>query len=110
MARQRHRETPPTRRQFSQTFKLEAVQLLESGAKSQQQLAHELGVRPDMLRRWRREVQARTGRPPTEIFPGAGRLASAEAELYRLRREVTQLREEREILKKAAAFFARESR
>ena len=101
------------RRQYTQEFKLEAVRLVAAGGKPLNQVARELGVRPDMLRQWRRQAEARAGQGPAaprDVFPGSGKLTSQDEELRRLRREVAQLREEREILKKAAAFFARESR
>ena len=98
------------RRQYTQEFKLEAVRLVEAGGTPLNRVARELGVRPDMLRQWRRQAEARAGAPARDVFPGAGKLTSQDEELRRLKREVAQLREEREILKKAAAFFARESR
>lgn len=98
------------RRQFTQEFKLEAVRLVASGERSLNQVARELGIRPEMLRQWRRQAEARAGQPATDVFPGPGRLTSQDEEIRRLRREVARLSEEREILKKAAAFFARESR
>jgi transposase len=61
-----------------------------------------------MLRKWRRQVTAAA--QPRDAFPGHGQLTSQDEEVRRLRREVAVLREEREILKKAAAFFAKESR
>ena len=95
------------RRQFSAEYKREAVRLVEAG-RSVLDVARSLGVRADMLRKWRRQV---TESPDiAEAFPGHGKLASQDEEVRRLRREVAILREEREVLKKATAFFARESR
>ena len=84
------------RRQFSPEFKLEAVRLAESG-KPPTEVARELGIRPDMLRKWRRQFVTAASRG--EAFPGNGALTSQDEELRRLRREVAQLREERDILK-----------
>jgi len=98
------------RRQFTPEFKLEAVRLVDGG-RSVIEVARSLGVRADMIRKWRRQFAAAA--PPTdprEAFPGHGQLTSQDEELRRLRREVAGLREEREILKKATAFFAKESR
>jgi transposase len=95
------------RRQFSAEFKLEAVRLVEGG-RPVLEVARGLGVRPDMLRKWRRQLT--TAATPRDAFPGHGQLSSQDEEVRRLRREVAVLREEREILKKAAAFFAKESR
>ncbi len=98
------------RRQFSREFKLEAVRLAAAGEKSLAQVARELDIRPGMLREWRRQARERADSAPADVFPGNGKLTSQDEELRRLRREVAQLKEERDILKKATAFFARESR
>jgi transposase len=98
------------RRQFTAEFKAEAVRLVDSG-RGVLDVARSLGIRADMLRKWRRQfVTAAAPTNPRDAFPGHGQLASQDEELRRLRREVAVLREEREILKKAAAFFAKESR
>jgi transposase len=110
MAERRKREGAETRRQYTREFKLEAVRLVTAGEKPLNQVARELGIRPDMLRQWRRQAQGEPARPAADVFPGHGRLPSQDEEIRRLKREVAQLKEEREILKKAAAFFARESR
>ena len=99
-----------TRRHFTQEFKLEAVRLAEGGDRPLNELAHELGIRPNVLRQWRRQAEARAGRPADDIFPGHGRLPSRDEEIRQLKREVARLTEERDILKKAAAFFARTTR
>jgi transposase len=82
-------------------FRREAVELLKRSGKSVPQLAAELGVSPQSLRNWARQIDVDEGR--------AEGLTSAERdELRRLRREVRTLTEEREILKKAAVFFDKE--
>jgi transposase len=95
----------PTRRRFTREFKLEVVRQLASGRR-QADVARELGVDAQVIRRWQDQVQV----DPATAFPGNGRRAREEDELQRLRREVTQLRAERDFLKKAAAFFAKTSR
>jgi len=86
---------------YSDEFKREAVKLLRSGERSVPVLARELGVSQGSLRTWAAQIDVDEGK--------ADGLSSAEREeLKRLRREVKVLAEEREILKKAAAFFARE--
>ena len=82
-------------------FRREAVELLRRSGKSVPQLAAELGVSPQSLRNWARQIDVDEGR--VEGLPSAER-----DELRRLRREVRTLTEEREILKKAAVFFAKE--
>jgi transposase len=113
MSRKKKTGSRRTRRAFSAEFKLEAVRLMRErrahGA-SLVQVGRELDVRPDMLRRWARHVDRRAGARGAEVFPGNGQLPSAEAEVRRLQRENAVLRQERDFLKKAAAFFAKESR
>jgi len=91
------------RRTYLPEFKREAVELSCTTDKSIAQLARELGISPRLLYRWRaegRELQE-------EAFPGAGNRPGLEAENARLRREVTRLEQEREILKKALGIFSR---
>ena len=98
------------RQRYSAEFKLEAVRLMKAGKKDVTQLARELDVPRQYLHAWFREAQKRQGRSPEDVFPGNGKLPSVEAELARLRKELAQAKEDNEILKKATAFFARESR
>jgi transposase len=111
------RERRP-RREFTPEFKLEAVRLATSGEKSLRQVAREIGVHENLLRSWKRQALERSGGGAggaggvggPEIFPGNGKLTSQDEELRRLRRELAVTRQERDFLKKAAAFFAKESR
>ena len=99
-----------TRRQFTGEFKLEAVRLVTESRRPLAQVARELGIRPDMLRNWKRQAEGRAGFAATDVFPGNGQRASQVDELRRLQRENATLRQERDFLKKAAAYFAKESR
>jgi transposase len=91
------------RRSFSKDFKLEAVKLIKEGGLSVARAAKDLGVYETSLRRWIKQYEVDQGKSP------AGALTTAEKEeLRRLRREVRTLRMEREVLKKATAFFAKE--
>jgi transposase len=92
-------KTPP----YSREFRQEAVRLLRSSGRPVPQLARELGCSPQSLRNWARQIAVDQGRAP-------GVSSDEREELRRLRREVRVLTEEREILKKAAAFFAAEGR
>lgn len=94
------------RKKYPREFKLEAVRQLESGELSGAELARRLGVRQADLSTWRREL----GEKQEDAFPGKGRRSGQAAEIARLKRELEQVKEERDILKKAMAFFARESR
>ena len=102
--------TPRSRRRFTQEFKLEAVRLAAVGDRRLSEVARQLGIRPDMLRQWRRQAEARAGQAAQDVFPGHGKLTSQDEEIRRLRREVAVLREERDILKKATVFFAKDTR
>ena len=94
------------RRQFTREFKLEAVRLVKSG-QSVSKIATQLGLRADMLRTWKRQVEGSDG-SLQEVFRGHGRVPSQEQELRRLRQELARVTEERDFLKKAAAYFAKE--
>jgi transposase len=94
------------RRQYTSEFKLEAVRLVQKG-NSASRVAEQLGIRCDMLRHWKQQVEA-SGLPETEVFPGQGRVGNAEQEVRRLRRELELVTQERDFLKKAAAYFAKE--
>jgi len=93
---------PRTRPAYPPEFKMEAVRLAQSGDKSIVTIAHDLGVADQTLRSW---VQR------AEIDAGSrdGLTTNEREELRFLRRENRVLKQERDILKKAAAFFARES-
>ena len=98
------------RREFSPEFKLEAVRLATSGEKSLRQVARELGVHENLLRSWKRQAKRSGDGVMAEVFPGNGKLTSQDEEIRRLRRELATARQERDFLKKATAFFAKESR
>ena len=94
-----------TRRTFTPEFKAEAVRRIAEQGKSLAEVARELGLGESMLRAWKQAL-ARGG---DQAFPGKGNPPAAEEELRRLRAEVKRLTMGRDILKRATAFFARES-
>jgi len=94
------------RRQFTREYKLEAIRLVKKG-QSVAKVAAALGIRPDMLRTWKRQVEGNDS-GEKEVFRGHGRASSQEQELRRLRGELARVTEERDFLKKAAAYFAKE--
>jgi transposase len=91
------------RRKFSAEFKAETVQLVRSGGKSIADVVRDLDLTRSAVERWVKEAEIEAGRGPE----GALKRGERE-ELVRLRRENERLRMEREILKKATAFFAKE--
>lgn len=94
-----------TRRRYSREFKLEAVRQLQEGRRLAD-VARELEVDAQVIRRWVQQVEI----DQQTAFPGNGRAPREEEELQRLRKEVAQLRAERDFLKKAAAYFAKSGR
>ena len=93
------------RKTFSEAFKREAVRLLEQGDKSPSDLAIDLGIRRNQLYKW----QAQIRKHGDAAFQGPGRKpADPNDEVACLRKELAELKEENEILKKAAAYFAKE--
>ena len=93
------------RKQYTKEFKKEAVELVTKENYTVVQAAKSLDINVNMLARWRREYLAKE----KQAFPGTGHQPSEIEELNRLREENRRLKIEKEILKKAAAFFARES-
>jgi transposase-like protein len=93
------------RRKFTREFKLEAVRLIKDRGVSYGQASQDLGVHPSQLRDWVKKF----GDDPQQAFPGHGQMKPEALEIAQLKREVIKLKAERDILKKAAAYFAKES-
>lgn len=94
-----------TRRTFTPEYKLQAVQLVTEKGFSYAEAARQLGVRDVQIRAWKKQIDAEGAK----AFPGQGNRSVIDEELHRLRAENKRLLQERDLLKKAAAFFARES-
>jgi transposase len=94
------------RRIFTREFKVEAVRLIRERWVGVAQAARDLDLHENMLRRWAKELSF----DPVQAFPGHGQGKPEQLEIDRLRKENAKLRAERDILKKAAAYFAREAR
>ena len=93
------------RKTFSREFKLEAVRQLEHGDKSPNDIAIDLGIRRNMLYKWQEQLK----KQGDNAFHGPGRRpVEPDDEVARLRKELADVTEERDILKKAAAYFARD--
>jgi transposase len=93
------------RRRFGREFKLEAVKVVRERGVSVAQAARDLDLHENLLRKWVKDF----GADPQHAFPGQGQMKPEQLEIERLRREVQKLKAERDILKKAAAYFAREA-
>ena len=93
------------RRKFTREFKLEAVRLIRDRGVSYVQASQDLGVHPTQLRNWLKAA----AEDPQHAFPGPGQMKPEQLEIAQLKREVIRLKAERDILKKAVAYFAKES-
>ena len=93
-----------TRKKYSKEFKLEAVQMLQEGTKTGREIEKDLGIGSGQVYRWKK-LFAEDG---ARAFPGNGK--PREAELAELRKANTNLREERDILRKAVAIFSKPPR
>ena len=93
-----------SRRQYTREFKLETVEFLLRGDKTGVEVARDLGIRVDLLYRWKKEYL----NDKNHSFPGAGRLQNPQEEQIRtLERELRSVTEERDILKKVVAIFSK---
>ena len=93
-----------TRRKFSKEFKQEAVQMTNVAGVTITQIAHELGITPRLLGVWRKQLVT----SGVKAFPGRGK--PHDEEMAALKRELARVKKERDFLKEAAAFFAKESK
>ena len=92
------------RRTFSKEFKREAVALADSSGRTNWQVAEELWLHESLLQKWRRQLR----KEGPQAFPGVG--TARDEEVARLKRELAQVKRERDFLRDAAAFFAKESK
>jgi transposase len=92
------------RRKFGREFKVEAVRLIKDRGVSVAQASRDLEIHENVLRKWVKEFAV----DPAQAFPGHGQMKPEQLEIEKLRREVAKLKAERDILKKAAAYFAKD--
>jgi transposase len=93
-----------SRRKYSAEFKREAVKMTLAPGRTVVEVADNLGINRGLLQHWKSQMKAEGA----DAFPGNGRPKASDEELDRLRRELAQTRQERDILKKALAYFAKE--
>jgi len=94
------------RRKFDAEFKREAVRLITSGGRRASEVARDLGVSSNLLHRWKQQYLE----DPGQAFPGKGHLKPEEEEFRRLKKQLADVTEERDILKKALAIFSKKPR
>ncbi len=91
------------RRKHDKQFKEEAVRLVTEGGRQVTEVARSLGIHENLLRTWKRKYEE----DPAGSFPGKGHLKPQDEELRRLQKEIANLKEDKEILKKALAIFSK---
>jgi len=94
------------RKNYSREFKKEAVGLITQKGYSIAEASRNLGIDYSVLRRWKKQLE----NDPQNAFPGKGRLRDPDEELRRLQRKLDRVKEERDILKKALAYFAEDQK
>jgi transposase len=94
------------RRKFSREFKIEAVRRVADGRETVAEIARALGIEPNNLYGWVKQLKNEAD----EAFRGNGKLTAQDEEIRRLRRQLADVTEERDILKKTAIWFAKQSR
>ena len=92
------------RRKYDREFKVEAVKLVTEGGRTVAEAGRNLGIHENLLYKWREKYTE----DRAHAFPGKGRLKPAEEELRRMKRELADVTQERDILKKALAIFSKE--
>ena len=91
------------RRKFDREFKKEALRMILEDGIPMIEVARKLDIHKGLLHKWKKELQ----QDQAEAFPGQGKRKPSEEELHRLKRELAEIKEERDILKKALAIFSR---
>ncbi len=99
-------EAKKRRKTYDKEFKLNAVRLITEGGRRISEVARDLGINENNLNRWKQQYAADT----TNAFPGKGKLKPEDEELRQLKKQLRDALEERDILKKALAYFSRNER
>jgi transposase len=93
-----------SRRSFSKEFKISAVKMIIDEGRKATEVARQLGIAEHLIYNWKRKYQE----DQQEAFPGNGNLKSKDEYIRQLEKDVKRLKDERDILKKATIFFAKE--
>jgi len=96
-------EAGKKRKGYDKQFKVDAIKLVTEAGRTVRDVARELGIDPNTLYHWKRDL-AKAG---DTAFPGKGHLTAQEEEIRRLRKELSEAKEDREILKKALGYFSK---
>jgi transposase len=91
------------KRRYDKAFKLEVLRMIQQSDRTITSIAQELGIHPGVISRWRRQLREQE----IDAFPGKGHQTPEDEEIRRLKKELADVKEERDILKKAVAFFAK---
>ena len=94
------------RRKYDRQFKIEAVRLVTEDGRRAAEVARDLGIHVNLIYLWKKQLSE----DPQEAFPGLGNLKASAAELRKLERELADVKDERDILKKALAIFSKRPR
>ena len=92
-----------TRRKFGKEFKIEAVKLVTERGMKVTEVSRDLGISKELVYRWKNDYE----KSGNNSFPGEGKLKPEDEDLRKLRRELANVKEERDILKKAIAIFSK---
>jgi len=94
------------KRKYDRDFKMEAVHLATEGNRKITEVARNLGIHPNLIYNWKRQLAD----DPQHSFPGHGKLKPDDEQFRKLKRELADVKEERDILKKAMAIFSKKPR
>jgi transposase len=96
------------RRKYNKEFKMEAIRMYENGERTVSEVERELGITAGLLCKWKENLNKQPKKE--EAFPGNGRLTDTEAHIRQLEREILQLRQDKDILKKVLTIYSKDGR
>ncbi|KAF0107699.1 MAG: transposase family protein [Chloroflexi bacterium] len=96
------------RKKYTKEFKLEAIRMYENSERPASDIEHELAITPGLLARWKQKFEKVPRKE--EAFPGNGKMMDTDARIRQMEREIFQLRQDKEILKKVLEMFSKEGK